>query len=92
MTVSFRLATPGDAATVRQLLFAWAGKENEDVEPPSLESIEMQLAKLQPPFECLLAQIDDRPVGLAVFPSLLYSVAAIRQGKEARVFTWKSGM
>jgi hypothetical protein len=93
MTLSFRLATPNDAATIRQFMIDLAGNGNDGNQLiPSVDAVRRQLEDLKPPFECLLAEIDQRPVGFALFPGLLYSIAAIRQGKEARVFSWKSGI
>jgi len=93
MSVVFRLATPHDAATVRQLLLELGGQADQLAQGLlSVESIGLRLSQLKPPFECLIAEIDRRPVGLAIFPHLLYSVAAIRYGKEAHVFNWKTGL
>jgi len=93
MSLRFRLATPDDAATIRQFILDLAGVQNDDNHLiPSVAILQRHLEDLKPPFECLLAEIDQRTVGFALFPDLLYSIAAIRQGKEAHVFSWKSGI
>jgi hypothetical protein len=93
MSLTFRLATPDDAATIRQFMIDLAGSQNQGAQLlPPVETFRRQLEELKPPFECLLAEINQRPVGFALFPDLLYSIAAIRRGKEAHVFTWKSGL
>jgi hypothetical protein len=91
MSLTFRLATPDDAATIRQFMIDLSGSQGAPL-LPSVETLRRQLEELKPPFECLLAEINQRPVGFALFPDLLYSIAAIRQGKEAHVFTWKTGV
>jgi hypothetical protein len=93
MSLRFRLATANDAATIRQFMIDLAGDQSEENRQiPSVDAFRRHLEDLKPPFECLLAEIDQRPVGFALFPDLLYSIAAIRQGKEAHVFSWKSGI
>jgi GNAT superfamily N-acetyltransferase len=68
MKTVIRVATPGDAAAVHLLIRGLAEYEGEEdaleVTPDVLRD---QMAWRQPPFECLLAERDGRPVGLALF-------------------------
>jgi GNAT superfamily N-acetyltransferase len=68
MKTVIRLATPGDAAAVHLLirgLAEYSGEEDAlEVTPDVLRD---QMAWRQPPFECLLAEREGRPVGLALF-------------------------
>lgn len=68
MKTAIRVAAPGDAAAVHLLLRGLAEYEGEEgaveVTPDVLRG---QMAWRQPPFECLLAERDGRPVGLALF-------------------------
>jgi hypothetical protein len=91
VSVTFRIATPNDAATIRQLMIEVAGNQNlESV--PTEENLRHRIQELKPPFECLLAELNEKPVGFALFPDLLYSIAAIRRDKQAHVFSWKTGL
>jgi GNAT superfamily N-acetyltransferase len=66
--LSLRAATAADAATVLDFIRALAVYERQpdavQVDEPTLRS---QLAAAAPPFECLLAELDGRAVGFALF-------------------------
>ncbi len=68
MPVRVRSATPADAGTVLALVRALAAYERE---PDAVEAtgadLAAQLASPDPPFECLLAEIDAVIVGFALF-------------------------
>jgi GNAT superfamily N-acetyltransferase len=68
MKTTIRVATPADAAAVHLLIRGLAEYEGEEgaveVTPDVLRD---QMAWRQPPFECLLAERNGRPVGLALF-------------------------
>src|SRR5947208_1842370 len=68
MKTTIRVATPEDAAAVHLLIRGLAEYEGEEgaveVTPDVLRD---QMAWRRPPFECLLAERDGRPVGLALF-------------------------
>jgi len=68
MQTTIRVATPEDAAAVHLLMRGLAEYEAEaddlEVTPDVLRD---QMAWRQPPFECLLAERNGRPVGLALF-------------------------
>jgi GNAT superfamily N-acetyltransferase len=68
MTTTIRVATPRDAAAVHLLIRGLAAYEGEEealeVTPHTLRE---QMAWPQPPFECLIAERNGRPVGLALF-------------------------
>ena len=67
MKTTIRVATPEDAAAVHLLMRGLAEYEGEEeaveVTPDVLRD---QMASRQPPFECLLAEHEGRPVGLAL--------------------------
>ena len=66
--LSLRAATAADAATVLDFIRALAVYERQpdavQVDEPTLRS---QLAAATPPFECLLAELEGRAVGFALF-------------------------
>jgi GNAT superfamily N-acetyltransferase len=63
-----RAAKPDDAAAIHELVVALATYEREpDAVRATPESLRAQLAAERPPFECLLAEEDGRPVGFALF-------------------------
>jgi GNAT superfamily N-acetyltransferase len=68
MTTTIRVATPGDAAAVHLLIRGLAEHEGEgDAVQVTPDVLRDQMAWRQPPFECLLAERNGRPVGLALF-------------------------
>lgn len=66
--VHVRPASPDDAATILRFVRALAEYERE---PGAVEATEevlrAQLASERPPFECLIAELGDAPVGFALF-------------------------
>jgi GNAT superfamily N-acetyltransferase len=68
VTPAIRFAGPDDAAVVHRFVSALALFERE---PEAVEVtpavIRAQLASPRPPFECLLAEVDGAPVGMALF-------------------------
>jgi GNAT superfamily N-acetyltransferase len=68
METTIRVATPGDAAAVHLMIRGLAGHEGEaDAVVVTPEVLADQMAWRQPPFECLLAERNGRPVGLSLF-------------------------
>jgi GNAT superfamily N-acetyltransferase len=65
---TIRAATPADAETLVRLIHALAEFEREpDAVEATAETIAAQLASERPPFEALLAELDGRVVGFALF-------------------------
>jgi GNAT superfamily N-acetyltransferase len=68
MTVTIRSAHPDDAATIHRLVVGLAEYEHE---PDAVEMtpavLRAQMESPQPPFECLLAEVDGAAVGFALF-------------------------
>ncbi len=68
MTLRIRFAEPTDAGTIYRFICELALYEKEPgavkVTP---EILETQLASAHPPFECLVAETDEGPVGFALF-------------------------
>lgn len=68
MSLSIRFAEPADAETIHRFICALAEYEKEpdavEVDPPTLAA---QLAEEPPPFECLIAEAAEGPVGFALF-------------------------
>lgn len=68
MPLSIRFAGPDDAATLHRFIVALATYEKE---PEAVEAtpdgLAAQMRSPRPPFECLLAERDGRPVGFALF-------------------------
>lgn len=68
MTPTIRFARADDAGTIHRFVVGLAEYEREpdavEVTPAVLRA---QLASVRPPFECLLAEVDGDPVGLALF-------------------------
>ena len=66
--VQLRFASPADAETILSFIQALADYERE---PSAVETdattLRQQLAANQPPFECLIAELDSSPVGFALF-------------------------
>lgn len=68
MSLHIRFAEPPDAPTLHAFIRALAEYEREpDAVEVSAETLAEQLAAPRPPFECLLAEADGRPVGFALF-------------------------
>ncbi len=68
VTRSIRFATPADADTILSFIHALAIYEREpDAVRTDAETIARQLSSDRPPFECLLAEVDGRAVGFALF-------------------------
>jgi GNAT superfamily N-acetyltransferase len=68
MSLVLRSAVPDDAATIHGLIVALAAYEREPaavVNTPDI--LRGQLAASPPPFECVLAEEDSKPVGFALF-------------------------
>ncbi|MEM9695611.1 MAG: GNAT family N-acetyltransferase [Myxococcota bacterium] len=65
---TIRFATPGDAPTLLSFIRALAEYEREpaavEVDEPTLRA---QLGADPPPFECLIASLEDVPVGISLF-------------------------
>ena len=66
--LEIRFATPADADEILRFIQALAEYERMphavEVDAPTLAR---QLAEERPPFECLIAQLDARPAGFALF-------------------------
>src|SRR5436190_28851 len=68
MKTTIRVATPGDAAAVHLLIRGLAEYEGDnDAVEVTPDVLRDQMAWREPPFECLLAERNGRPVGLALF-------------------------
>ena len=66
--LTLRAATPADAATVLELIRALAVYERQpDAVEVDAATLAAQLAAQPPPFECLLAELDGRTAGFALF-------------------------
>jgi len=66
--LSIRAATAADAATVLDFIRALAAYERQpDAVQVDEATLRDQLAAEAPPFECLLAELDGRTVGFALF-------------------------
>lgn len=67
-TVEIRRAAPGDADTILGFVHALAEYEREpDAVEATAAVLAAQLAAEVPPFECLIASVDDDDVGMAIF-------------------------
>src|SRR5437762_8391177 len=78
MKTTIRVATPGDAAAVHLLIRGLAEYEGDnDAVEVTPDVLRDQMAWRQPPFECLLAERNGRPVGVALF----YQYYSTWQGK-----------
>ena len=66
--LDIRAATASDAETILQFVRALAEYERQpEAVQVDADTLRAQLAAPQPPFECLLAELDGRPVGFALF-------------------------
>jgi GNAT superfamily N-acetyltransferase len=69
MTV-IRLATPEDADTIKEMILQLADfQEHASDVRTNADVLRRQLAQPDPPFECLIAEVDQQPVGFALFYS-----------------------
>ena len=63
-----RFATPDDAETILRFIRELAAYEREpDAVEATAAVIAAQLAEEPPPFECLIAELEDAPAGFALF-------------------------
>lgn len=63
-----RAAEPADAATILRFIEELAAYEREpDAVEVTEATLAAQLAERPPPFECLLAEADGEPLGMALF-------------------------
>ncbi len=68
MQRAIRFATPDDAETILGLIHALAVYEREpDAVKTNATTLRRQLSEERPPFECLLAEVEGRAVGFALF-------------------------
>ena len=68
MPTVLRPATPDDAADIHRLIVALATYEREpDAVVATPEMLRAQLEEAQPPFRCLLAEVDGAVVGFALY-------------------------
>lgn len=66
--LQIRFATGDDAGTLLHFIRALAEYEREpDAVKVDAETLRAQLSQSQPPFECLLAEVDGTAVGFALF-------------------------
>jgi GNAT superfamily N-acetyltransferase len=68
MSFDIRFATPGDAPTILHLIRLLAEHEHEpEAVAVTIAELRAQLGEAHPPFECLIAEDDRRPIGFALF-------------------------
>jgi GNAT superfamily N-acetyltransferase len=68
MTLSVRPATPADAETILRFIRGLAEYEREpDAVRATAGDLREQMASAAPPFECLIAQDGNNPIGFALF-------------------------
>jgi len=66
--LTIRFATAADAATLHRFICDLAAYERQpDAVEVTVETLGEQLAQARPPFECLLAEQDEQPLGFALF-------------------------
>lgn len=66
--IAIRFAGPADAETIHRFVCELAVYEKEpDAVEATVDDYRRQLAAERPPFECLIAEIEGRPVGFALF-------------------------
>jgi GNAT superfamily N-acetyltransferase len=66
--IQLRTATADDAALILRFVRALAEYEREpDAVRVTETQLQQQLSAAQPPFECLIAELDRTPVGFALF-------------------------
>ena len=68
MTFAIRPATSDDAAAIHGFIYELAVYEKEpDAVEATPDSIRVQMESERPPFECVIAEVDGTPVGMALF-------------------------
>ncbi len=68
MPIAIRFATPQDASTILDLIKGLAEYEREpDAVEISIDCLREQMGSTNPPFECLLAEDESKPLGFALF-------------------------
>jgi GNAT superfamily N-acetyltransferase len=68
MPLSGRIATPDDAETVLRFIRGLAEYEHEpDAVKATAAGLRAQMSSASPPFECLIAQDGNDPIGFALF-------------------------
>ena len=78
--MQIRFAAPEDAATILRFIRELAEYEREpDAVEATVETLAAQLRAPTPPFECLLAEDDGEPLGMALYFHT-YSTWRARQG------------
>ncbi len=66
--LTIRPAVPADASTIHQLIVELAIYEREpDAVEVTVAELTAQLSEPQPPFSCLIAEVEGLPVGLALY-------------------------
>jgi len=66
--LTIRFATKGDATTLHRFICDLAVYEKQpDAVEVTVETLREQLAQSRPPFECLLAEQNQEPLGFALF-------------------------
>jgi GNAT superfamily N-acetyltransferase len=68
MSASIRKATREDAHNLYQMIYDLACYEKEpDSVKVTIDDLARQLNQTNPPFECLIAEVDGKPVGFALY-------------------------
>ena len=68
MTVSIRPATREDAGKLYQMIYELACYERaEHSVKVTIDDLSLQLSQSEPPFECIIAEIDRKPSGFALY-------------------------
>ena len=68
MPLHIRPARPDDAETIHRFIFELATYEGApDAVEVTPAELRIPLGSATPPFECLIAELDGRPVGFAIF-------------------------
>ena len=68
MTTQLRHAEPKDAGTIYAFIVELARYEREpDAVKTTSDILEQQLASKNPPFECIIAEVDNTPCGFALY-------------------------
>ena len=83
-----RPATPDDAAVIFDFIRALVEYEREpDAVVTRPEVLREQLGQARPPFECLLCEVEGRPVGFALFfPTWLHAGRCCRSAGHPTIF------
>lgn len=71
MSIKIRMAVKEDASVIEDFIVQLAHYQKESTDSLKLtaEALQGQLEEKHPPFECLIAELDDRAVGFALFHS-----------------------